>query len=261
MKFFLKVTVIFFLCTHTLFATTNCVKNRDPAVLVHAAEQAMLLKKTLDQLNPSVALISRVGSDISKYGLYYSHAGFVVKDYPGRPGQWTVIQLLNECGTSHSSIYAQGLINFFMDGLYNMDFQVITLTVPTQRSVVTILNSPWMLALHNPSYNKVAYPFSTMFQNSNQWVLEVIVSATTQAKTREEIQQILAKTQFKPSIIRTSTLTKIGAELFIKNIHVVDHPDQERSSNQFSIVSVDAVIDYLKKRGMLSGITENKKGR
>src|ERR1700733_6496528 len=135
-----RVSILFFLVSvigfSTVFAGTSCArKPYDPLLLARAGQSAISLKNTLDRLNVDVALVARVGSDMSRYNIYYTHLAFIVRNYPGRKDQWTVIHLLNQCGTSKSAIYAQGLFNFFMDDLYTMDFRVIVPAPDLQKKI------------------------------------------------------------------------------------------------------------------------------
>ncbi len=60
-------------------------------------------------------------------------------------------------------------------------------------------------ALHETRYNVVAYPFATDYQNSNQWVLEVLAAAMAQAEgapaivKREQAQQWLRQRSTSPA--------------------------------------------------------------
>lgn len=68
-----------------------------------------LAERTLAGLNSSgakVVMLARVGQDLSKYGLRYSHLGWA---YKSARGQWLVVHKLNSCGASDASIYRQGL--------------------------------------------------------------------------------------------------------------------------------------------------------
>src|SRR5262249_4160522 len=118
-KIVLGLSLILFL--PALRAGTTCEQvSNQPELYINASRMAIEAQKKLDKLDAQVVLIARVGADLRKYGLRYSHVGFAVKKYPGMPGKWTIVHLLNGCNTSTSRIYAQGLMNFFMDDLYSL---------------------------------------------------------------------------------------------------------------------------------------------
>lgn len=232
------------------YAGTSCEgKSPNPAYLAEVGDRAIYLKKVLDQLHPQVALIARVGSNLEKYHLHYSHVAYVVHDYPGRKGQWTVVHLLNQCGTDHSSIYTQGLFNFFMDDLYNLDFEVITPNPQLQAKLYTALTSPLKLQMHDPHYSMLAYPYAIQYQNSNQWVLEVLAAANYNVNSRASAQRVLHQNHYTPTTLQVSAISQLGASLFKTNIKFDDHPPQERQDRRYSIVTVDSVVDFLNRLG------------
>lgn len=232
-------------------AGTACGKQEvPPQMYIKASQTALEANRRLNKLNPKVALIARVGTDLRRYGLHYSHIAFVVKDYPGKPGKWTVIHLLNECNTNHSSIYLQGLMNFFLDDLYTYDYQITLPNEVIQEKLYQELQRKTLNRLHDRNYNMIAYPYSSRYQNSNQWVLEVIASVlnTKSPVTRISAQKYLLKTGYKPSVIRIDPLSKIGSALFNAHVRFDDHPLEEQSRGLYSTVSVISVTDYLKRQ-------------
>jgi len=232
------------------FAGANCQeKQPDPLMLAKAGEKALQLQKILNQHNARVVIVSRVGSDMSKYGIHFTHAAFIAKDLPGYQGKWTVVHLLNQCGTARSAIYRQGLFNFFADDLHTMDFSFSVPSVDVQNKILALLKAPHKL--HNPHYSMLAYPFSTQYQNSNQWVLEVLTAAESGAKNREDVQQVLVTNNFKPGYVQIDGMTKFGANLFSANVQFDDHPRAEQQSGNYSVITVDSLLNYLKQRNTL----------
>ena len=69
-----------------------CEERAPDAVVTQRALQ--LAHETFERLTKSgaqVALIARAGQDLSRYGVRYSHLGFVWRDHP--KGAWRVIQV------------------------------------------------------------------------------------------------------------------------------------------------------------------------
>lgn len=232
------------------FAGTNCNNSPlKPEVYSRAAKQALALKNDLNRTQAKVALIARVGSDLSKYGLHYSHLGIAIKDFPGRKNKWTVVHLLNKCGTARSAIHAQGLMNFFLDDLFNMDYQITVLDPALQTKLDHTLRTPQVNKIHNAHYSMLAYPFSTRYQNSNQWVLEFIEATDSGKPDRASVQKQLQAKHYKATLITLDAFTKLGASLFKANVRFDDHPAMEQRSNRYSSITVDSVVDYLQKQG------------
>ena len=74
--------------------------------LSKSLDLAVKTQGALDASGAEVALVARVGRDLSKYGLRFSHFGVAWRDHPD--GRWSVVHKLNECESSRSAIYAEG---------------------------------------------------------------------------------------------------------------------------------------------------------
>ena len=170
----------------TLFAATTAWAGQscsDKPISPDTVRSALLtgyqLQQKLDALAPRVALVARVGRDLSEYNLHYSHMAFVSREAADQP--WRVRHLLNDCASATSHLWQEGLGNFFMDDLFAFDSLVIIPDAATQERLWALLHNPAALEHeHNPSYSVVAYPFNTVHQNSNQWVLELVAQALSQ---------------------------------------------------------------------------------
>ena len=211
--------------------------------LAHEAQQA------LNTSGASVALIARAGQNLSRYGVRYSHLGFVWRDHP--KGAWRVTHELNECGTATSEIYDEGLGNFFLDDLWRMEALIVIPNTSSQQRLATLFASRGHLVLHEARYNMVAYPFSTQYQNSNQWALEVIAAAEARdaiITTREQAQQWLKFAGYEPTELKLGAMTRLGARVAKANIAFDDHPGELRWSDRIRTVTVDSVFVFIEKR-------------
>lgn len=225
-------------CTETKPSTETVQKAFQAAYKVH---------ERLETLQPKVALIARVGQDLSKYGLRYSHIAFVVKD--GGSKQWRTLHLLNTCDTGDSKIWREGLANFFLDDLHAFDALLLIPESELQnRLLLSLGNDSGIKALHSSRYNMLAYPYSTKYQNSNQWVLETLTqSLATQARiqTREQAQQWLKLTGYTPTTLKLSATTRLGGRMFRANIAFDDHPNERRYADLIDTVTVESMVSYL----------------
>lgn len=249
--------IILFLVSPLITAGTSCERqDPKPVLYLNVSKKALEVQQRLNQLNPDVALIARVGADLRQYGLHYSHLAFAVKNYPGAAGKWTIIHLLNECNSPYSSLYKQGLMNFFMDDLFTLDYQISIPNQEMQTKLFQALQAKTLHTLHNKQYSMLAYPFSTKYQNSNQWVLEMIAASLspTPVTSRALAQKYLLKTGYKPSVIKINGLSRLGASMFNRHIQFEDHPLQEKRSNQFTTVTVISVVNYLQSRKILDRV-------
>ncbi len=203
----------------------------------------------LDASGASVALIARAGQNLSRYGVRYSHLGFVWRDHP--KGAWRVVHQLNQCGTASSDIFDNGLGNFFLDDLWKMEAVILIPNASTQQRLATIFSSRGHLGLHDARYNMVAYPFSTKYQNSNQWALEVIAAAEARdvvVSSREQAQQWLKRSGYQPKELKLDALTRLGARITKANVAFDDHPSELRWADRIRTVTVDSVFSFIASR-------------
>ena len=229
------------------YAGTACTEKPQTAETVQKAFQlAIKTREALDASGAQVALVGRVGQDLSKYNLRYSHMAFIWRDHP--QGRWLAVHELNQCGTAKSALYNEGLANFFFDDMFAWDALIITPSPELQTKIVEKLKKTQLLnALHEPHYNMVAYPFSTKYQNSNQWILEVLSNALsgTALADRSTAQQWLKQSAYKPSMLRIATLNRLAGRIFKANVEFDDHPTGPRILGKIEVATVESVVDFI----------------
>ena len=84
-------TVLFFLTVFSqAHAGSACTETApDARNVMRALELAQKSSKALDDSGAKVAMIARVGQDLSQYHLKYSHMAFVWRQAAGQP--WSVV--------------------------------------------------------------------------------------------------------------------------------------------------------------------------
>ena len=205
--------------------------------------------QALDQSGAKIALIGRIGSDLSKHKLRYSHMGLVWRDHP--KGRWSVVHELNNCGTAHAALYDEGLGNFFNDDPFVYETIVVIPSEENQDRLVGMLGTPLPARMHTPAYNMVAYPWSTKYQNSNQWLLEAMAAAWApegSVTTRQQAQAWLKQEGYQPSVLRIGAVERLGGRMFRANIAFDDHPNELRFSDQIHTVTVESMIAFVRRR-------------
>lgn len=218
-----------------------------PHEIVLSMDLAQRTVAALDASGARVALVSRAGQDLSKYGLRYSHMGIVVRDHPA--GRWTVVHALNDCGSAVSGLYNEGMGNFFLTDLYRLEAQLVVPGADAQAKLARLVATRTPLRLHEPRYNMLSYVYSTQYQNSNQWVLETIaaaLAASGQVETRAEAQSWLRSRGFQPPTIEIPAAVRLGARMFRANVAFDDHPFDRRMAGQIDTVSTDAVLRLMR---------------
>lgn len=220
-----------------------------PDTLRKAFELALSTRKALDDSGAQVAILARSGQDLSSYGLSWSHAGIIWRDHPA--GRWTTVHLLNDCGTARSGLFNEGLANFFSDNPLRWEALILIPDAEMQTRLVKALASDLPLRLHEPAYNMVAYPFATRYQNSNQWLIEVIAASysTEPGASRRQAQQWLQANGYHPSQLTIPAMTRLGGRMFRANVAFDDHPSGQRWADRIDTVTVESVESFLLTRG------------
>ncbi|GGP24351.1 hypothetical protein GCM10010971_01700 [Silvimonas amylolytica] len=205
------------------------------------------MSQQLDKLQPRVALIARIGQDLSQYGLRYSHMGFVSQEAPGQP--WRITHLLNDCGLATSRLWHEGLGNFFLDDMFSFDSLILIPDEKTQQALWPMLHDPLVLQrMHEPSYSVVSYPFSTLHQNSNQWPLELLAEALGGERivNRDRAQAWLRANGYQPGTIKIGMLTRLGGRMFKANIAFDGQPGDRRAAGLIDVATVESVRQFMK---------------
>lgn len=247
------------LATAPAWANSTECRERYPSVAAQAAmlDVAWTTAERLDALpDVDVVVAARGGQDLSRYGLRHSHLAFLLREDDGR---WRAMHLLNRCKTDSSQLYHEGLGNFVGESGGHTDLRIGVPAAPLRAALRAMLVSPSIQpkALHETKYNVVAYPFATDYQNSNQWVLEVLAAAMAQSEgapaivKREQAQQWLRQQKYQPSVLHIGLGKRVGARLFVANATTTDHPASERISGNYSVVTVESVFDFLHQRSQL----------
>ena len=94
----------------------------------------------------------------------------------------------------------------------------------------------------------VAYPFSTRYQNSNQWVLETLAAALAPAASvdsRAAAQAWLKDAGFAPTTLAIGAVERLGARAGRANIAFDDHPPERRFAGRIDTVRVESVAGFV----------------
>jgi hypothetical protein len=228
-----------------------------------------LAEKTRHALNASgekVVILARVGQDLTKYGLRYSHLALAYQLPDSQGGfTWRVLHKLNDCGTSTSAIYRQGLGEFFLDDLWRYEAAWIAPSPEVQTRLLAVIQNPThALQMHHKPYSIVSYAWGTKYQQSNQWAIETLALAMepsiAQASynvvdSRSKAQAWLQFKGYQPTALRIDGMTRLGGRISSANVAFDDHPSEKRFSDRIETVTVDSVFQWL-QRSQLS--TMNK---
>ncbi len=205
-------------------------------------------RKALDASGERVVLLARSGQDLSKYGLRYSHFGFAYQQPDGKGGhQWRLLHKLNFCGTAEAYIFRQGLGEFFLDDPWRYEAAWLAPSPEIQERLLPFLqDDAKVLLMQNKAYNMVSYPWSSKYQQSNQWVIETMAAAVEPGVTsREQAQAWLRFKGYEPTTLRLNAMERLGARVTAANIAFDDHPNDKRFSDRIETVTVDSVFAWM----------------
>lgn len=224
---------------------------RDLALAASVADQ---LDEMARRDGTQVVLIARAGQDLSQYGLRYSHLGIAYRDDAalGGRGAWRVVHKLNQCGSSRSTLYRQGLAEFFGDGLHAHEAGIVVLKPAIATRLTEQLKDDTVLtALHEPRYNMLAYPWSGPYQQSNQWAIETLALLVDPAVvSRATARNWLLAHDYRPTTLQIPPLTRLGARMSSAHISFDDHPFGRRMAGQIDTVTVDSVFAWMERSGL-----------
>ena len=252
----------------------------DTVAVTRAMNLAERVQQSLDATDAQVVIIARAGQDLSKYGLNWSHLAFAYReDMPApaptlsprgarlgmigaprtdgyaaaRPhSTWLIAHKLNQCGTAEAAVYRQGLAEFFLDTPFRYEAAYVVPSPEVQGALMQVLtNDRRLVQWHTPAYSVVAYPWSTRYQQSNQWALETLAGALDPAaNTRARAQAWLQLHDYQPTVLHIDALTRLGGRMTRANVAFDDHPNSKRYSDHIETVTVESMFDWMQRQGI-----------
>lgn len=211
---------------------------------------ADLVKRELDGSGARVALVSRSGLDLGRFGIRYSHAGISLQANANAP--WSVRQLYFACDERRPRLFDQGLAGFlFGTDDPSLGYLSIVLLPPAAAEALerAALDDKRALRLLAGSYSANAYPFDTRYQNCNQWVAELLASAwgapDGDADARRSAQRWLGAQGYAPAPVEVSSHGLMFAANFIPWLHSDDHPLEDLHARRFRVslpTSIEAFV-------------------
>jgi hypothetical protein len=230
-------------------AGTSCEPiEHTPDTLRKAFALAEKTRATLENSGAQVALLGRIGQDLSRYGQTWSHAAWAWRDHP--QGRWLVVHELNECASARSDLFNEGLANFFLDGMHRYEALIVLPGAAGQQRIASLLAQGKARQMHEPQYNMLSYAWSTRYQNSNQWVAETYALAQSDQpiRNRETAQAWLKLAGYAPDTIALPAAVRLGARMFRANVAFDDHPFNRRMAGQIDTVTVDSLTRLIQRQ-------------
>lgn len=200
-----------------------------------------------------VALVSRSGLDLQRFGHRYSHAGISLKDSPDTP--WAVRQLYYACDEQRPRLYDQGIAGFLLGTEDPREgyVSVVFLPEPAARALErTALDKRAALSLLAGTYSANAYAFGERYQNCNQWVAELLATAWGASATgnaRAAAQQWLREHRYEPAVfdIGDRLVLSLGIA-FVPWLHRDDHPDEDLRNARLRVNMPSSIEAFVRQQ-------------
>ncbi len=215
-----------------------------------------IVKTELADSGRDVALIARSGLDLHRLGVRYSHAGVVLRDNGDVP--WAVRELYYACDEKKPRIYDEGMAGFLLGTDDPSTSWVSLLLLPPAASAQlerAALDRRQALRVLGSTYSANAYPFSTRYQNCNQWVMELLAGAwgglddgaaggaetpsldadTGALAARERAQRWLYSQGYAPTVFEVSARPMMWLGDLVPWLHNDDHPPADVDNDRYSV--------------------------
>ncbi|WP_334685990.1 MULTISPECIES: DUF2145 domain-containing protein [unclassified Janthinobacterium] len=201
---------------------------------------AAVVREELAASVGSVALISRSGLDLGRFGIRYSHAALAWR-HDNDTG-WSARQLYYACDEGRPRIFDQGTAGFTM-GTDNPSLGYISLVKLPAHTVSplrhTLLDPVRVQQLLAGRYSANAYAYSLQYQNCNQWVVELLAAAWGELVAGKDLraraQDWLRAASYAPARVDVGSRWLMLGSLFVPLVHMDDHPAQAISTMQLSV--------------------------
>jgi hypothetical protein len=236
-----------------------CDRPRDPS----ADQRDVMLRFgaiVRDELAASgqdVALVARSGLDLHRLDVRYSHAAVALKDNAGRP--WSVRELYYSCEDHRPRVYDEGMTSFLL-GTDDPDNGYVSLVfLPSGRAAAlrtTAVDKHHALGVLGASYSANAYPFSTLHQNCNQWVAELLAdawgaadaAAPSDAHARARAQAWLRAQGYLPTVFTVSAHPMTWLADVMPWLANDDHPTHELAHNRYNVSMPASIETFVQAR-------------
>ena len=248
--------------------------NCDPPDKLTAAQKdkifsfGAVIKAELEKSGQRLALISRAGLDLGRFGVRYSHAGFTLKHSPDTP--WAIRQLYYACDEKQPHIFDQGMLGFLL-GMNEPGLGYISVVLLPEAEAAELeraaLDKQQALQLLGATYSANAYPYSLQYQNCNQWVVEVLAAARggllegppgggagpagagqggTPPALRERAQGWLKQQGYIPSVIDVGWRPLMWATAFVPWLNNDDHPAADQAQAIYRVSMPAAIENFVR---------------
>ncbi|MET0517335.1 MAG: DUF2145 domain-containing protein [Burkholderiaceae bacterium] len=233
----------------------------DAAQLDRIMRFAALVKGELERSGQDLALIARSGLHLERFGQRYSHAGLSLRASANTP--WSVRQLYYACDEGRPRLFDQGISGFLLGSSEPDEGYVALILLPDAPDAAAdsaagaalaaaALDDRRALSLLGAAYSANAYPFSTRYQNCNQWLAELMAlawggrAADDAADPRAQAQQWLRRAGYRPTTMQAGAWMLAG--LFVPWVHDRDHPQADLAAGRYRVSMPASLADFVRQQ-------------
>jgi len=210
------------------------------------------VRDALDAFGHDTVIISRSGLDLSRFHIRYSHAAIMSRN---DAGSWTARQLYYACDEGQPRIFDQGLAGF-VGGSDNPALGYISIVgMPAEQASAVqqaAQDRARALGLLGATYSANAYPYSTLYQNCNQWVIELLAiswgNLPDGADTRTRAQTWLKAANYDPRPVHVGSGLLIIAAAVTPLLHLLDHPRNEINTMELKVSLPASIETFVRQR-------------
>ena len=213
------------------------------------------VKAEIEKSGVDVAFVSSSGLDLKSLGVRYSHTGISLKHNTAAP--WAVRQLYYDCDKKMPRIFDQGMAGFVMGTADARASFVSIVYLPVGDAMGaslerTALDNAHAVGLLGANYSANAYPFSTLYQNCNQWVMEMLAAAwgdlVVSPTMRADAQQWLKQENYAPKTFTVHFRPLLWAARLVPWLHRDDHPEDNVDQGIFQTSMPSEVEAFVRQK-------------
>lgn len=205
----------------------------DTETVLRAAAFSKQIEQYLAERGARVAIVFRTGRsrDDLPDGIRYTHGGFWVYqplqtvDGSETFNGYAVYNLYagNETGQGNprSSYLMQDFPIDFTLPMYLLEAGVIIPSPAVQRRILEVMASDSYEQLHHESYSLLSNPHDAEYQNSNEFLLDVVAAGLWQTTEREQLKVNLAA-HFEPTRVRLNVFERLFGPVIDRRVRFGD---------------------------------------
>ena len=201
------------------------------------------IERELGKRSAYVAIVFRTGRTRDKLpeGIEYTHGAFWVysniRTGDGRTIKGYAVHNLYHypVETTRSYLKQDYPVDFVAPTVVD-DVGVIIPSPEMQRRLVKLIGTPDYEGLHNEDYSLISNPHNAMYQNCNEFMLDVLTSAAYQTTDVPQLKANLSA-YFEPTALKTNLLERLLAPYTDPRLKTDDHEGSIKTTTYRSIAN------------------------